>query len=242
MSGSVTKPAAANRRQRKRQRMASHLATTAFQLFEKHGYQAVTMEQIAAEADVAKATLYNYFPVKEALIAHRFRDEIIAGMEDLAGELDAHKTFESRMRHLLRESASWHAERRDYMPYYIGYLNSQTGRIGKTADGDNAASVTHRILSNLFCVAQGTGEITRTLPSDQLAWAFEFLLLGALTRWLIYPESDLTKEFLAVFELFLNGVKVSSKAPRPRRSKNAAAAESGNARYTGERNSRVTRN
>src|SRR3546814_7897467 len=46
-----------SRRQRKRAQTANHLSATAFRLFETHGYDVVAMEQIAAEADVAKATL-----------------------------------------------------------------------------------------------------------------------------------------------------------------------------------------
>src|SRR3546814_16988657 len=78
-----------SRRQRKRAQTANHLSATAFRLFETHGYDVVAMEQIAAEADVAKATLYNYFPVKEALIAHRFREDIAAGMAERAAALAA---------------------------------------------------------------------------------------------------------------------------------------------------------
>src|SRR3546814_2502837 len=80
-----------SRRQRKRAQTANHLSATAFRLFETHGYDVVAMEQIAAEADVAKATLYNYFPVKEALIAHRFREDIAAGMrsEEHTSELQS---------------------------------------------------------------------------------------------------------------------------------------------------------
>ena len=36
--------------------------------FKTRGFEATTMEQIAADADIAKGTLYNYFPVKEAII------------------------------------------------------------------------------------------------------------------------------------------------------------------------------
>ncbi len=35
-----------------------------------HGYESVTMEQIAAAADVARGTLYNHFPFKEAVLAY----------------------------------------------------------------------------------------------------------------------------------------------------------------------------
>lgn len=34
------------------------------------------MEQIAATADVVKRTLYNYFPGKESILAHRFHAEL----------------------------------------------------------------------------------------------------------------------------------------------------------------------
>lgn len=48
-----------NRRDRKHLKALEHLASTAGALFEAHGFEAVTMEQTAAKADVAKGTLYN---------------------------------------------------------------------------------------------------------------------------------------------------------------------------------------
>ena len=50
-------PIEAGRRERKRNQTLDHLAATAFSLFEQHGYDAVTMEQIAAQADVSKGTV-----------------------------------------------------------------------------------------------------------------------------------------------------------------------------------------
>ena len=41
------------RRERKRAQTLDHLAAVAFALFEEHGYDAVTMEQIAVASDVA---------------------------------------------------------------------------------------------------------------------------------------------------------------------------------------------
>src|SRR3546814_17409583 len=90
------------------------------------------MEQIAAEADVAKATLYNYFPVKEALIAHRFREDIAAGMAERGAALAARKTFESRMRYLLPESAAWPSAPKVYSPHYLRYLTSQARSVDET--------------------------------------------------------------------------------------------------------------
>lgn len=41
----------------------------AMALIRAYGFEETTMEQIAEEADIAKGTLYNYFPAKEAIIS-----------------------------------------------------------------------------------------------------------------------------------------------------------------------------
>lgn len=204
----MTEPSAdtGSRRQRKRAQAASHLAATAFRLFEAHGYDAVAMEQIAAEADVAKATLYNYFPVKEALIAHRFREDIAAGMVERAGALTACKTFEARMQFLLRESAAWHMARKAYLPQYLRYLTSQA-RYGEAGLSEgNVASDSRQILTLMFAAGQQAGEVDTRQTAAQIAWSFEYLLFGAVAAWLTDPSIDLTARFLAAFDLTMRGM------------------------------------
>lgn len=48
---------------RKKEKTRQVIITTAMNLFIQNGYEATTMEQIAEMADIAKGTLYNYFPV-----------------------------------------------------------------------------------------------------------------------------------------------------------------------------------
>lgn len=204
-----------SRRQRKRAQTANHLSSTAFRLFEAHGYDAVTMEQIAAEADVAKATLYNYFPVKEALIAHRFREDIAAGMIERASALAACACFESRMQYLLRESAAWHTARKAYLPQYLRYLTSQA-RYGEDTPCDANADVGGRqILTLMFAAAQDSGEVDTRQPAAQIAGSFEFLLFGAVAAWLSDPSVDLTTRFLAAFDLAMHGVATTATSNRP---------------------------
>ncbi len=207
------------RRARKRQRMASHLAVTAFELFEQHGYELVTMEQIAAEADVAKATLYNYFPVKEALVAHRFKEEINEGMGDLAALMAAQKTFASRMRFLLRKSAVWHAARRAYLPHYLRYINTRTDAYQAEPDTETASSATWVILTTLVCAGQQSGEVDNAVPAEKLAWSLEFLLYGAISWWLAHREADLADEFEIVLACWLQGIAVQPQASPPARTK-----------------------
>ncbi|MCU0755467.1 MAG: TetR/AcrR family transcriptional regulator [Xanthomonadales bacterium] len=201
-----------SRRERKRDQTADHLSATAYRLFDAHGYDAVAMEQIAEAADVAKATLYKYFPVKEALIAHRFRLDIAAGMAERAAALADHTSFEARMRYLLRESAVWHAERRVYLPHYIRFLTDEARRGEPVPGAAPARSDGRAILAALFRAAQQAGEIDARQPAEQLAMSFEFLLFAAVTGWLAEPVPDLTARFLAAFDLLMYGV---ARAPRP---------------------------
>jgi AcrR family transcriptional regulator len=203
-----------DRRGRKRQRTASHLSVTAFKLFESQGYEVVSMEQIADKADVAKATLYKYFPVKEALIAHRFREDIAAGMVERAPALAVHKTFEARMRYLLRESAAWHMERKTYLPHYLRFLTSQAHYGEKVSSASSHDSGIRKILTLMFQAAQQSGEVAREQSAAQLAWSFEYLLFGAVTAWLTDPSRNLEVRFLAAFDLTLHGVAVPDKSRR----------------------------
>lgn len=209
-----------SRRQRKRAQTANHLSATAFRLFEMHGYDVVAMEQIAAEADVAKATLYNYFPVKEALIAHRFREDIAAGMVERAAALTAHKTFEARMRYLLRESAAWHSARKVYLPHYLRYLTSRARYGDETHCDKSADSGSQRILTLMFQAGQQSGEVDTRQAAAQIAWSFEYLLFGAVAAWLADPGIDLTKRFLAAFDLAMHGL---SSTPRTKKSRSRTA-------------------
>jgi AcrR family transcriptional regulator len=222
-----------DRRSRKRERTASHLSATAFKLFESLGYESVSMEQIADEADVAKATLYNYFPVKEALIAHRFREDIAAGMAERASALTAHKTFDARMRFLLSESAAWHSARKAYLPHYLRFLTSQAcygdeapreetshekASREKTSHEKTADSGTQQILTLMFQAAQESGEVGTQQTAAQLAWSFEYLLFGAVAAWLADPKTgpDLTQRFLAAFDLAMHGMATTPTTKKPR--------------------------
>ncbi|WP_433278876.1 TetR/AcrR family transcriptional regulator [Pseudonocardia xinjiangensis] len=61
-------------RQRKRERTRETISDTAIGLFLVHGFDSVTVAQIAAAAEVSKPTLFRYFPTKEDLLIHRFAD------------------------------------------------------------------------------------------------------------------------------------------------------------------------
>jgi AcrR family transcriptional regulator len=64
-------------RERKRQAARAAIAATARRLFAERGFDAVTVAEVAAAADVAEKTVFNHFPTKEDL-AFAGREEGIA--------------------------------------------------------------------------------------------------------------------------------------------------------------------
>ena len=61
-------PGETGRVARKKEDTRQKIISAAMSAFKMRGFDATTMEQIAADADIAKGTLYHYFPVKEAII------------------------------------------------------------------------------------------------------------------------------------------------------------------------------
>jgi len=61
-------------RARKKARTHDAIADAAISLFLTHGFDQVSVTDVAAAAEVSKPTLFRYFPTKEDLVLHRFAD------------------------------------------------------------------------------------------------------------------------------------------------------------------------
>jgi AcrR family transcriptional regulator len=69
---SVTEPVGL--RERKRQRTHDAISSAAISLFLAHGFDQVSVADVADAAEVSKPTLFKYFATKEDLVLHRIAD------------------------------------------------------------------------------------------------------------------------------------------------------------------------
>jgi AcrR family transcriptional regulator len=72
-------------RERKKAQTRQLIAETARRLFTEHGFEGVTVAEVARQADVSEKTVFNYFPTKEDLFysgLEAFEAELVNAIRD----------------------------------------------------------------------------------------------------------------------------------------------------------------
>ena len=193
------------RRARKRAHMRDLLVGTAARLFETRGYDAVTMEQIAAEADVAKRTLYNHFPTKDAILARWLDRQLEHDLSHLQTGIARRRSFASRAACILDASAAWCSAHPEHLMAYLRYRFTCLGEASGQDDIEDGGIVA--LWERLILAAQEAGELDASRDSAQLATWFHHLYLAALLRWLTVPGLSLRREFADATRLFIGGAE-----------------------------------
>ncbi|MGP3936280.1 TetR/AcrR family transcriptional regulator [Nonomuraea sp. KM88] len=73
-------------RERKRRAAMRHVQAVALDLFDEHGFAAVTIEQVAAAADVSPSSVYRYFGTKEGIILSGPDEGLVGELRELSAE------------------------------------------------------------------------------------------------------------------------------------------------------------
>ena len=85
-SSKIPKDSSLSRREIRRDTRRTQIRDAAFELFERQGFEATTIDQIAALADVGKGTFFNYFPTKQNVLTDyytRLSAEFINNAENI---------------------------------------------------------------------------------------------------------------------------------------------------------------
>ncbi len=161
-------------REQHRRDTRRHIVAAARDLFQSAGFAGTTMEAVAEQAGVSRATLFNYFPSKQSLllpfagqlVQTRVRPEVEAALEPWPGLLAAlDVTFDSMERHVfslpdlrggLREAVLSEVRHPDQPP--------------ARQEGDLIREILER--------ACARGELRRDLPLAELARFVNLLLIS----------------------------------------------------------------
>jgi AcrR family transcriptional regulator len=97
-------------RERKKQRTREQIVEAAMGLFAERGYQATTIADIAAAADVAPRTFFSYFPSKEAVVFHNVDRDVGGLASALSDRLPGETAFDVLRRWIDGMFDEWTAE------------------------------------------------------------------------------------------------------------------------------------
>ena len=155
------------RREGKKARTRRQIFESAFALFRERGFEAVTVDEIARAADLARGTFFQHFSSKSELIAEWDRK--------LAAELSSHfgpGSGRGSGLAVYRELAEWLAVRWPRRVDLLGALLAQQLRAASQGGGELLAA-----LESLLREGQRAGAIRRSASPRQAAW---LLLAGSL--------------------------------------------------------------
>jgi AcrR family transcriptional regulator len=153
-----------------------HVQDVALDLFDEHGFDAVTVERIAEAADVSPSSVYRYFGTKEGIVLFEPNEGALRDME--TRELDALPLLEA-LRRMIAAMLAGRADRDEAADRrrvrYLMEVPAVQAAVARRIFGDTPAIAGY--------VARRTGrEITDF--EVQVTWGAVYGgLLGALRHW-----------------------------------------------------------
>ncbi len=199
-----------NRRERKKLETRQKIIKIAMYLFKKQGFDSTTMEQIAEEVDISKATLYNYFPVKESVISEYWQGNVknlkyhllkmIQLMPDTSSRIK--KTFNTAANELFKSKQD----------IYKVYLNHWLSNFNNPSVSKRMESGFEDIFTMIIKLGLQSGDIRKDQPPELLIKHLEFMFLTACINWLSDPKLfPLEKTLNHTVQLFIDGAGTGAR-------------------------------
>ena len=182
-------------------------------LFATEGFDQATVADVARAAGVARATVFNYFPSKHALI-DAITEEVLAHygrMLDRALQDGASSTPD-----LLRALFEYMGLGIEGIQQFYRGVFREIAKMQVGLDEGGAAARERDLcvgrLSALMQRGQERGEISRGHAPEDLAYAFDSLSNGTIVHWLYDdPSKSLRDRMERAIEIFLGGVALTSR-------------------------------
>ncbi len=198
-------PRAESRIERKKEETQNRIITRAVELFNQHGLEAVTMEQIAADVDIAKGTLYNYFPSRDAIIAayiqRTFRQRSAERVQAIQQLPDTRARL-TRIFSLLVEGVQ---AQKEIFEAFMVYRMKQVISF-KPPEGQETGLST--LVHEIIALGQQEGELRRDLPEDVLEGLFEYCIIAAIRPFYLDPPNfNPQRSIEQCVDVFMNGAK-----------------------------------
>ena len=184
--------------------MRSRIQSTALDLFDREGFENVSVEEIAQAAGCSVGNIYHYFKSKDEL-AIQVTDHVDAAYAELEPEYLADTTHSAREKLLDFIGQSLTISVADPVVYksFIHALKYPEQAVLKKND----KRVYFRVLAELVELCRTEGSIDSAHATDEVVEMLVTLHRGMLMEWRIYEQGfDIVQRGQAMAELLLRGL------------------------------------
>lgn len=189
--------------ERKKKELRDRIIAAAGELFNQQGFENTTMDQIAAEAVVARKTLYNHFPLKEAIADEYVRSKSKdAAQETLEGVSDLPDT-RSRLIAAINNRYDWLELNSELSGIVLRYrLKSMLQEPSHKFE----LSGTQTLIRDILRADQERGEISSDIPIERVFEFIEYMRTVTVLDWLKdNTQVNLREETVRLVDLVLYG-------------------------------------
>jgi AcrR family transcriptional regulator len=202
---------ALSRRERKKRGTRARIHRSALELFAARGFDAVTVDEICAAADVAKRTFFLHFPTKDALLLEYGRHVVGEVAQALAEPAPG---AAARLRRAFRLLAARVQENAELVRLSVRIAYARAGEIERTLEQSRSLA---EELAAVIDAGRRSGEFRRgaePLLAAHMALACYFAVVSEWARE--RGPFDLDAALEQVIDLLVNGLAAPRRAARRR--------------------------
>lgn len=188
------------RRERKKLETGRRIYRAAMELFREKGFDATTIDEIARKADVAKGTVFNYFPQKSAFLTASYQVWFARMMEDLGPPESWKGGARARLHRIFAYLTDLSVEHRELSRFVIfenmrqAHLRldrqtDETGtlppRVDVEAPGQEGILLLEGLVRDIIRTGKDEAEIRDEVDEGQAASLIAGMAFHTLVRWLV---------------------------------------------------------
>jgi len=198
------------RKEREKAQRERLILRVAERVFAKKGFQGATIQEIAAESELAVGTIYNFFNSKEALYSKIITSRLTEMRQEVLGKTQGIEDVKIRLKTMLHLQSSFIEKNKDFFIIFLRDHNRYPWSLAKDL-GEEVSRRYRRYLDTLqvlFREGIQSGVFKAHDPED-LAEAWGGLCNTFFYKWLMEkPDWDLKAKAETIYELFMRGIEI----------------------------------
>lgn len=186
----------------------------ALRLFRERGVKKVSVQEIAAAADLAPATIYNHFGTKEALVRETLAYFLNSMMERYQDIMEAKVPFDVKAEQLLRAGAElYHRDRGEF----LRLMMSEDPELQRIAEEFQDSAKTTRWVHDFFEEGKRSGAVHPDLSIESAIRYADVIREGVTALARNNDDPDFLPKLIDdITPLYLYGIMLRPDAENPR--------------------------